>query len=60
MDHIGEPVTVTLASGDQAEVIRLGAAIGLGIATGDGAAMGTLTREEAQRLAAELTWLAGD
>jgi hypothetical protein len=55
MTPIGTPTQLTLASGDQAEVIRLGDQIGLGIATGDGAAMGTLSLAEARRLAAGLT-----
>jgi hypothetical protein len=52
---IGEPVDLTLASGEQVQVVRIGSAIGLGVAASGNAAMATLYPAEAIRLAAELT-----
>ncbi len=57
---IGPATDLTLASGEQVQVIRLGDSIGLGVATGDGAAMGTLSPAEARRIAAELVRLADE
>ncbi|HEV8279886.1 MAG TPA: hypothetical protein VGQ26_29930 [Streptosporangiaceae bacterium] len=50
LTQFGEPADLTFASGDQAQVIGLGHGIGLGMVTADGAAMGTLTKEEARQL----------
>jgi hypothetical protein len=56
----GDPVDLDLAIGDQIEVIRLGAVVGLGVATSDGAAMATVFPAEARRIAAELVRQADD
>jgi hypothetical protein len=56
--HYGESVDLTTAIGDEIQLIRLGAVVGLGIATRDGAAMATVFPAEARRIAAELTRLA--
>jgi hypothetical protein len=64
--HYGEPVDITTASGDDIQVVRIGSAIGLGVASGLGvpagrwAAMATLYPAEALRVAAELTRAAAD
>jgi hypothetical protein len=58
--HPGEPVGITTAIGDEIEVVRLGAVVGLGVATRDGAAMATVWPAEARRIAAELTRAAAD
>jgi hypothetical protein len=54
----GEPANLTTDLGDRIEVIRLGAVVGLGVVTRDGAAMATVFPAEARRLAAELVRLA--
>lgn len=53
-----EPTNILLADLSEVELIRLRDSIGLGIATGDGAAMASFTKAEARRIAAELIRLA--
>jgi hypothetical protein len=55
-----EPAQITLASGEEVEVIRIGATIGLGAASSEGAVMVTLYPAEAARIAAELARAAAD
>jgi hypothetical protein len=50
----GEPLDMATAAGDRIEVIRLGRAIGFGVANGEGAVMGTLTPDEGRRIAFEM------
>jgi hypothetical protein len=55
----GEPVDFTTAIGDEIQLIRLGAVVGIGVATHDDeAAMATVWPAEARRIAAELIRLA--
>ena len=58
MTDPGEPAGITTAICDQIEVIRLGAVVGLGVATRDGAAMATVWSAEARRIGEELIRLA--
>jgi hypothetical protein len=55
---IGEPSNIVLADLSEIELIRLGDRLGLGIATGDGAAMAALTKAEQRQLGEELIRLA--
>lgn len=53
----GEPLDLATSAGDQVQVIKLGRAIGFGVANGDGAAMATLTPDEARSVAGEMVRL---
>jgi hypothetical protein len=55
-----EPAQITLESGEEVEVVRIGATIGLGVVAHGFAAMATLYPAEAARIAAELARAAAD